>query len=153
MSHDQPVRFIVTSTKKCMEIEWRLPGIRTPADCLYWAYDLDAKYDFGMSTNRDRWLHFQALSGTIREYRTELYWGYGKGLNRSDFTNTHYLIHHGLDGLPRKFFETLPRDEPIIEVLPFEGGFFRMTLDEWFSKLESGSPKLSSLAISRSTRR
>jgi len=132
--------FVVKKVGRRMRIEWHLPGIDDPASFLYWAYEWSAVYriekaGFPGAPLPEGWLEFIAVDGVIGEYNRWLYWDYRPW--RAGFTGTHKLTQHGLDGLPRAFFYTLPQEDTIFRVETGEGAFM-LTVSDWIRYFVSG---------------
>lgn len=140
-------KFNVFEESKQIRIGWRLPGVRCITDFLYWAFEYGGRYELRLSVPaKFGQCEIVPTAGAIGEYSSGLFWGYD-GLYRGGFANIHYLVHHGLDGLPIKYFDSLPRDVPLFDVIPSTGGFFRLSLGEWFDQINNPSIRLSAMAI------
>ena len=145
-----PVRFVVRQTKRDMRIEWHVPDVRGIDDYLYWALNWDAKYEMRLTILKHiPTAQLIVKSGCAGEYPAHMYWDPMAGcmVREGQFSTIHYLVHHGLDGLPTKFLLALARDVPLFDVLPPSGGLFRLTLDEWNAHYDNHSKDIGRLAI------
>ncbi len=151
MSH-QPIVFVVKQDKRDMRIEWQIPDVRGPGDFLYWAFEWGAKYEMRLTIEKHiPTAEFVAQSGCAGEYSAHMRWDTLAGcmVREQQFGSIHYLVHHGLDGLPTRFLQALPRDVPLFEVLPPFGGLVRLTMDEWLAHYDDRSKDIAHLAIAK----
>jgi hypothetical protein len=142
-------KFQISAMKNDLCITWRLPGVNSIAQFLYWALEWHARYDVRSPDrhNRHAWLELAPVAGAYGEYTTGLFWEKESGLGRNGFASIHYLVHHGLDGLPAAYFAQLPRDEPIFTIHSPRGTLIHLSLDEWFDHWSNPSNDLDRMAI------
>jgi len=139
---------VLEPRKRNFVIEWRLLEEERTKEYghlsafLYWAEGQGATYrirpalTFG-SPVRKPLVELQAISGTYGEYSDKIFWQ--PGCIFRVLSGTHYLTQHGLDGLPRAYFDRLWRTtQPIFRIEPYRGGVFSMTLEDWFHHFSGG---------------
>jgi hypothetical protein len=144
----------VVDDAKTIHVEMHIRGVSTVAEYLYWALDYKAKYEIRSVPPKIADYELVPVAGCAGEYTHGLYWEHGL-LKRSE-PNVHYLIHHGLDGLPMEFTDLLNgkyREEQIVEVMPLRGGYFTLSLDEWWQRVDHNGGTLASLGIASNRKR
>ncbi len=135
-SNETSVQFVVLEAGRGFALRWRIAGVEDPAEFLYWAYQFGARY--AVHQAGARWLEFVAQEGVVGEYPRGLYWDRRCRCPwRTNLFTTHKLTQHGLDGLPRQFYASLPRQAPIFRIESREG-VFTLTLEEWTRYFVSG---------------
>ena len=149
---DQPILFVVKQDKRDMRIEWQIADVRSPGDFLYWALEHGARYEMRLTIVKYLpTAEFIAKSGCAGEYAAHMCWDPLAWcmVRKQQFGSIHYLVHHGLDGLPAKFLQALPRDVPVFEIMPPFGGLVHLTMDEWLAHYDDHSKDIGHFAISK----
>lgn len=136
----------------------------TLMEFLYEAVAYGVRYELvrPSSVSRSKWIEVRPVAGEyFGEYKRNLFYGIpmpdqGDRLYRQ-FTSTHYMTQHGLDGIPRDLWQSayeLGPGEPQGDVcfefkIHSEVGLFMYTNYEWLRYFVSGrnSRKLSDMGI------
>ena len=138
--------FLITEKRRILRIEWRIPGLNTLADFIYWAHEHGAEYDIVASPKRNI-VELIARSGTAGEYQRGLLCPLASFPSihcypyRTGFVFTHRLLHHGLDGIPTSFYRDLfhsHRDAQVF-LMSTKHGAFTLSPMEWVACLSRGT--------------